>query len=82
MILGVMFNLRTWLKRKNGHLEESQQTNIELRDNVAEAATTGEGEVEGDTVSISSRATSVFNTVGLRRRALQLLHMRKENVGS
>lgn len=72
-ILGVIFNLRTWLRAR-------QQISTESA--AAEVVEQGQAEAV-ETASLSSDAstsTSVFQTVGLRRRALNAIKMRRRTV--
>ena len=70
MLLGVVFNLRTWLKtRKNGKKAEETEA----------GASPG---VDSGSIVSSSRSTSVFHTVGLRRRAAEMLKLRRREASA
>ena len=81
MILGVVYNLRNWLRRSKTAAENSQEV-IEMEEPqiIAEAAAVPISGLSETAVSVSSHSASVFNTVGLRKRALQMLNLRRRNV--
>lgn len=70
MLLGVVFNLRTWLKtRKNG--KQAEETDFPAG-----------AEAESASIASSSRSTSVFHTVGPRRRAVEMLKLRRREAAA
>jgi hypothetical protein len=77
MLLGLIYNLRDWIQNR----KSSQASATRAR----ESSTRSHSGVQAFQVhdealsleSISSRSSSVFQTVGLRKRAAQLLRSRK-----
>lgn len=79
MALGVIFNLRQWLKRGTPASQSNEAD--DHPDDVRTAPTTGTCLTVDNARDLhpvaSRRPSSVFETVGLRKRALQILRLRQ-----
>ena len=79
MLAGVAYNLRAWLKGKRSD-DTAEAVQAELDEQEAEASPASG--VVSNLERTSSSASSVFRTVGLRQRAIQMLHLRRQEVAT
>ena len=80
MLAGVAYNLRAWLHGKRGSdlTGEGVQAEIDAQEEEVPPTSAAVSNLE----RTSSSASSVFRTVGLRQRAIQMLHLRRHEVGT
>lgn len=80
MLLGVAFNLRQWILNRRGTQRASVAIALDSATNASggvDQSTTQATELDTQSsIGSSDSATSVFNTVGLRQRALRFFMVR------